>query len=130
MKTVRRITIAAIVFMSVLAAAQAAADDMLGVYKLAIDNDPQFKGASYERSALHESLNPAYARLFRKSTGRGVTARLPRTSWKRLILCTTPAETLRQQDLYGQVHAIPVPVLALHGGEPGEVPSRARGHGF
>jgi hypothetical protein len=36
---------------------------MLGIYRLAIDNDPQFKGASYERSALQESLKQAYARL-------------------------------------------------------------------
>jgi outer membrane protein len=76
MKKFQGMTIAAILIVWVLAAAQAAADDMLGVYKLAIDNDPQFKGASYERSALHESLNQAYARLFPEIHGEGTYGKI------------------------------------------------------
>jgi outer membrane protein len=39
------------------------ADDLLKVYKLAIENDPQFRGADSEQKALRESLSQAYARL-------------------------------------------------------------------
>jgi outer membrane protein len=39
------------------------ADDILNVYRLAIENDPQFRGADYEQKALRESLSQAYARL-------------------------------------------------------------------
>jgi outer membrane protein len=38
-------------------------DDILTVYKLAIENDPQFRGAGNEQRALRESLSQAYARL-------------------------------------------------------------------
>jgi outer membrane protein len=37
-------------------------DDILNVYKLAIENDPQFRGADSEQRALRESLTQAYAR--------------------------------------------------------------------
>ena len=40
----------------------AAADDLLNAYRLAIDNDPQFRGADYDQKALRESLYQAYAR--------------------------------------------------------------------
>lgn len=48
------------------------AEDMLGVYKMAIDKDPQFRGAAFERSALHESLNQAYARLYPELHGEAM----------------------------------------------------------
>jgi len=43
-------------------AAAAPVDDMLNVYKLAIANDPQFRGADSDQKALRESLYQAYAR--------------------------------------------------------------------
>jgi outer membrane protein len=39
------------------------ADDILNIYRLAIENDPQFRGADSEQRALRESLSQAYARL-------------------------------------------------------------------
>jgi outer membrane protein len=39
------------------------ADDILNIYRLAIENDPQFRGADNEQKALRESLSQAYARL-------------------------------------------------------------------
>lgn len=39
------------------------ADDILNIYRLAIANDPQFRGADNEQKALRESLSQAYARL-------------------------------------------------------------------
>jgi outer membrane protein len=44
-------------------AAPPAADDILTIYRLAIENDPQFRGADSEQKALRESLSQAYARL-------------------------------------------------------------------
>jgi outer membrane protein len=37
--------------------------DILTIYRLAIENDPQFRGAAHEQRALRESLSQAYARL-------------------------------------------------------------------
>lgn len=48
---------------SAQAAASLPADDILKVYKLSIENDPQFRGAYNEQKALRESLSQAYARL-------------------------------------------------------------------
>jgi len=59
--------ILAFLICSLSIAAQAAqpisADDILSVYKKAIENDPQFRGADYEQRALRESLTQAFARM-------------------------------------------------------------------
>lgn len=39
------------------------AEDLLQVYQLAVDHDPQFKGTEFERLAIRQSLNQAYAKL-------------------------------------------------------------------
>jgi len=39
------------------------AEDMLELYSLAINRDPQFKGASYDRLALKETAKQVRARL-------------------------------------------------------------------
>jgi len=70
MKQFRGMTIAAIVIVWVLAAAQAAADDMLGVYKLAIDNDPQFKGPPTNARPCKRASIRLMPGCSRKSTGR------------------------------------------------------------
>jgi len=48
---------------SAQAASSLPADDILSVYRLAIVNDPQFRGADYEQRALRESLTQALARM-------------------------------------------------------------------
>ena len=47
-------------------------EDVLDLYKLAIDHDPQFKGASYERLALKESLKQAHGRMMPDVSLEGV----------------------------------------------------------
>ncbi len=47
----------------ILSVKTAPAEDAIDLYKLAIDHDPQFKGASYERLALKESLKQAYGHM-------------------------------------------------------------------
>ena len=52
------------------------ADDILNVYKLAIQNDPQFRGADNEQKALRESLSQAYARWMPEITGEVLYGRI------------------------------------------------------
>ena len=52
------------------------ADDMISIYKLAIEKDPQFKGAAYDRSALNEGLKQAYAHLYPEIHGEFEYARI------------------------------------------------------
>ena len=56
--------------------AQPQTDDLASIYKLAIDKDPQFRGAAYDRAALHESLKQAYARLYPEIHGEAVYSRI------------------------------------------------------
>ncbi|MFZ1086887.1 MAG: TolC family outer membrane protein [Terracidiphilus sp.] len=44
--------------------AAAQAEDLIQLYRLAIDKDPQYKGAGFERLAQQESLKQAYAALW------------------------------------------------------------------
>lgn len=54
---------------SIQAASSLHADDILSVYKKAIENDPQFRGADYEQRALRESITQALARLLPMISG-------------------------------------------------------------
>jgi outer membrane protein len=56
--------------------AQSKTDDLVSIYKLAIDKDPQFRGAAYDRAALHESLKQAYARLYPEVHGEAIYGRI------------------------------------------------------
>ena len=76
MKTTVRFICVICFLVSFPAAVPAASDDMLGIYRLAIDNDPQFKGAAYERSALQESLKQAYARLYPEIHAEGIYGKI------------------------------------------------------
>jgi len=51
------------------------AEDVIDLYRLAIDHDPQFKGASFERLALKESLKQAHGRIMPVVTLEGVGTR-------------------------------------------------------
>lgn len=57
-------------------AAPLAADDILTIYRLAIENDPQFRGAGNEQKALRESLSQAYARLMPLIQGEVIYGRI------------------------------------------------------
>ncbi len=50
-------------------------EDVLDLYRLAIDHDPQFKGASYERLALKESLKQAHGHIMPAVSLEGVGSR-------------------------------------------------------
>ena len=52
------------------------ADDILNIYKLAIENDPQFRGANNEQQALRESLSQAYARLMPLINAEAVSGKI------------------------------------------------------
>ena len=59
----------------VLAGRTAYGENVLDVYGLAVDHDPQFKGASYERLALKESLKQAYGHMMPDVSLEGVGTR-------------------------------------------------------
>ncbi len=50
-------------------------EDLIEVYKMAIEKDPQFKGAEYEQRALKEGLWQAYGRLMPVLSGELVFGR-------------------------------------------------------
>jgi outer membrane protein len=52
------------------------AEDILNIYRLAIENDPQFRGADNEQKALRESLSQAYARLMPSIQGEVLYGRI------------------------------------------------------
>jgi len=75
-------------------------DDMVSIYKLAIDKDPQFRGAGYERFALHESLKQAYARLYPEIHGEGIY------SWisQDIVSSSNPVYTSGKSDYDSQTY--------------------------
>jgi outer membrane protein len=59
----------------VLAGGTAYGENVLDVYGLALDHDPQFKGASYERLALKEGLKQAFGHMMPDVSLEGVGTR-------------------------------------------------------
>ncbi len=58
-----------------LVAAAAHSEDVIDVYRLALDHDPQFKGASFERLAVKEGLKQAYGHAMPDVSLEGVGSR-------------------------------------------------------
>jgi outer membrane protein len=63
MKGTLHIFCTVVVFLLVVFLQQVLAENILEIYKRALDSDPQFKGASYERMALKESEKQVWGRL-------------------------------------------------------------------
>ncbi|NPU83918.1 MAG: TolC family outer membrane protein [Syntrophaceae bacterium] len=63
---------ALVILALIVCSTTAFAEDLLGVYGLALKNDPRFVGARYERDASAEKLSQARAGLLPKLTAEGV----------------------------------------------------------
>lgn len=100
----RRFLIAFVLFVFFLNPAQLGAqpktDDMVSIYKLAIDKDPQFRGAAYERAALHESLKQAYARLYPEIHGEVLYGQI----YQDIVSSSNPVYTSGSSDYDSQTY--------------------------
>ncbi len=75
-------------------------EDVLDLYRLAIDHDPQFKGASYERLALKESLNQAHGRIMPDISLEGVGTK----TYQDIVRSDNPVFASGKADYYTQLY--------------------------
>jgi outer membrane protein len=80
--------------------AQPKTDDLVSIYKQAIDKDPQFRGAGYDRAALHESLKQAYARLYPEIHGEALYSRISQD----IVSSSNPVYTSGRSDYDSQTY--------------------------